>query len=136
MGGVNFAAGVAALAARPVDIRWFQQAVAGTVRVVAPARSRAKVAEHDHSLVIDVRYICSALNITGVRAQHPPGDWSPRWQERSAHRGVQTCSVVGQSDELVPIGCRNGFVAPVRSELADAFGEAIGREGFVERFDR
>jgi AraC family transcriptional regulator, transcriptional activator FtrA len=36
---------------------------------------------------------------------------------------------------LFPIGCRDGFVAPVRYELADAVGEAGGCHGFVERFN-
>ena len=43
--------------------------------------------------------------------------------------------MVGERDELVPSGCRDRFVSPVRSELADAVGDLVGCEGLVERFD-
>jgi hypothetical protein len=36
-----------------------------TLRVVAPARSRPFVAEHDHSTVIDARFAALGLRLTG-----------------------------------------------------------------------
>ena len=61
--------------------------------------------------------------------------WSPPFGWERPIERCELAAAIGESDESVPIGFRDGFAAPVRSELADTVGETVGCEGFVERIE-